>query len=228
MRPTRRSGWRGSARVAEKRQRLSRACDSKNVTTLGPKFSEALAYAADTHERQFRKGPDEIPYIAHLMAVASIVLTDGGSEDEAIAALLHDAVEDQGGDERAEEIEERFGAAVAGIVRECSDSITDDPADKPDWHERKRAYLEHLTTASDSAIKVSLADKVDNARAIGDEVWWRFNVTDPVRQVRYYHSLERRFQERAAGSRRAQELTELVERMRVLAEVSEGEAAAAL
>jgi len=205
------------------------------VTTLGPRFKEALAFTADTHQDQLRKGPDEIPYIAHLMAVASIVLSDGGSEDEAIAALLHDAVEDHGGEPMAEEIETRFGAAVAGIVRECSDSVTDDPAHKPDWYDRKRAYLEHLRTASGSAVKVSLADKVDNARAIirdlesrGDELWGRFNVSQPVDQVRYYRSLARRFEEREAGSRRSRQLTDLVERMRVLAEVSEEDAAAAL
>jgi (p)ppGpp synthase/HD superfamily hydrolase len=205
------------------------------VTTLGPRFKEALAFTADTHQDQLRKGPDEIPYIAHLMAVASIVLSDGGSEDEAIVALLHDAVEDHGGEPMAEEIERRFGAAVAGIVRECSDSITDDPQEKSDSLERKRAYVDQLRTASDAAITVSLADKVDNARAIvrdlearGGEVWRRFNVSDPLLQVRYYYSLARRFQERQAGSLRARQLMELVERMRVLAEVSEEEAAAAL
>jgi len=205
------------------------------VTTLGPRFKEALAFTADTHQGQLRKGPDEVPYIAHLMAVASIVLSDGGSEDEAIAALLHDAVEDHGGEPMAEEIERRFGAAVAGIVRECSDSITDDPQEKSDSLERKRAYVNQLRTASDSAIKVSLADKIDNASAIvrdlehrGGELWGRFNVSNPVAQLRYYRSLARRFEERQAGSRRARQLLELVERMTELAEVSEEDAAAAL
>ncbi len=205
------------------------------MTRLGPRFSDALVFAADVHAGQLRKGADEIPYIAHLLAVASIVIENGGSEDEAIAALLHDAVEDRGGEPRAQEIEERFGAPVAGIVRECSDSIAADPAKKDDWRERKRAYLDHLRTASDGAIAVSLADKVHNARAIvrdvelhGDGVWERFSETDPVKQVRYYHLLARRLRDRAGDSPLVEELEQAVGDMRVRAGVSMRDAEADL
>jgi len=149
-------------------------------------FSEALTFASDLHATQTRKGTD-IPYISHLMGVSSLVLEHGGNADEAIAALLHDAVEDQGhgyagGVEglRAE-IEARFGAAVREIVDGCTDSDTD-PEQKPPWRMRKETYLRHLESATESVRLVSCADKLHNARAIvsdlrvmGDALFDRFN-----------------------------------------------------
>ena len=159
---------------------------------LGPKFHEALGYAADLHGTQTRKASD-VPYIGHLLSVAGLVIEAGGTETEAIAALLHDAAEDQGGDATLARIEERFGPDVAAIVEECSDTVI---TPKPPWRARKENYIAHLNTASDSTIRVSLADKLDNARAIlrdlrrfGPPVWQRFNTDDPHEHLWYYRSL---------------------------------------
>ena len=109
-------------------------------TILSDRFKNAFNYAFDKHQNQNRKGTD-IPYISHLMAVSGLVMEHGGNEDEAIAALLHDVVEDQGGTEMLEEIREMFGESVAEIVEGCSDSFSDDPEDKLPWKERKQAYV---------------------------------------------------------------------------------------
>ena len=114
------------------------------------------------HHDQVRKG-GEIPYIGHLLTVAGLVINDGGSEAQAIAALLHDAVEDQGGPPTLEEIRSNFGGDVARIVDECSDTV-DTP--KPPWTERKRAYIAHLAQVSPDTLLVSVADKLDNARSM--------------------------------------------------------------
>jgi (p)ppGpp synthase/HD superfamily hydrolase len=144
----------------------------------GPRFGEALAYASQLHALQKRKRA-ETPYVAHLLSVAAIVLEHGGGEDEAIAALLHDAVEDQGGIPTLNEIQERFGAVVAEIVAGCTDA---DTIPKPPWRARKDAYLAHLPTASRSVQLVCAADKLHNARALcedylacGDSLWQHFN-----------------------------------------------------
>ncbi len=144
---------------------------------LGPRFEEALCYAAHLHARQTRKA-SEVPYIAHLLSVCALVLESGGDEDEAIAALLHDAVEDQGGTETLEIIRERYGERVAAIVSGCSDAFE---TPKPPWRERKERYLEHLRGAPPSVRRVSLADKVHNARSIlrdvradGNATWQKF------------------------------------------------------
>jgi (p)ppGpp synthase/HD superfamily hydrolase len=129
-------------------------------TELGERFADALVYAARVHRDQTRRGR---PYVAHLLRVAGLVLEDGGSEDEAIAALLHDAAEDQGGYRRLREIRTRYGADVAAIVHSCTDSY-EEP--KPAWRTRKERYLEHLADSSPSALRVSIADKVANASAI--------------------------------------------------------------
>jgi (p)ppGpp synthase/HD superfamily hydrolase len=159
---------------------------------LTPKFVEALAYAADKHATQTRKA-SEVPYLGHLLSVAGLVIEDGGTESQAIAALLHDAAEDQGGEETLAEIARKFGADVASVVEECSDTLQ---TPKPPWRERKDRYIRHLRGASDDAVLVSLADKLDNARAIlrdfriqGSEVWQRFSVNDPQLHLRYYRSL---------------------------------------
>ncbi|WP_234783658.1 HD domain-containing protein [Mycolicibacterium celeriflavum] len=159
---------------------------------LGPKFNEALGFAAELHRTQTRKASD-VPYIGHLLSVAGLVIEADGTETEAIAALLHDAAEDQGGDATLARIEERFGPDVAAIVEECSDTVV---TPKPPWRERKQNYIAHLDKASDSAIRVSMADKLDNARAIlrdlrryGPKVWQRFNTHDPHEHLWYYRSL---------------------------------------
>ncbi|OBK70924.1 HD domain-containing protein [Mycobacterium sp. 1274761.0] len=159
---------------------------------LGPKFHEALGYAAELHNAQTRKA-SEVPYIGHLLSVAGLVIEADGTETEAIAALLHDAAEDQGGEATLAEIEERFGADVAAIVEECSDTVV---TPKPPWRQRKENYINHLHEASDSTIRVSMADKLDNARAIlrdlrreGPRVWQRFNTADPQDHLWYYRSL---------------------------------------
>jgi len=140
-------------------------------------FEEALIYTARLHASQRRKGKDT-PYIAHLMAVSALVLEYGGSETQAIAALLHDAAEDQGGRTQLEEIRRRFGDDVARIVADCTDSWT---VPKPPWRARKEAYLQHIAALSPDSYLVSLADKVNNANTIlqdhyqiGNAVWERF------------------------------------------------------
>ena len=134
---------------------------------LSQRFSEALQYAADLHQNQTRKG-SPTPYLAHLLAVTALVLEDGGDEDQAIAALLHDAVEDQGGIQTLEEIRSKFGKRVAEIVEGCTDSYT---TPKPPWRERKEGYIEHLRHAPEEIWRVSLADKLHNARSIRDDLW---------------------------------------------------------
>jgi (p)ppGpp synthase/HD superfamily hydrolase len=159
---------------------------------LTQKFDDAMAYAAEKHRHQTRKGGD-IPYLGHLMSVAGYVIEADGTETEAIAALLHDAAEDQGGEETLAEIRQKFGDEVASIVAECSDTVV---TPKPPWRERKENYIHHLSEASDCAVLVSLADKLHNAHAIlrdfrahGDELWQRFTVKDPSDHVWYYNSL---------------------------------------
>ncbi|MBX3185513.1 MAG: HD domain-containing protein [Labilithrix sp.] len=151
--------------------------DEKLRNPLGPRFTDALVLACDLHRTQARKGSG-VPYVAHLLAAASIAIEHGANEDEAIAALLHDAVEDQGGAKTAAAIRARFGDAVADIVVACSDT---DVTPKPPWRARKEAYVAHVRTAPASVRLVSAADKLHNARsiladyrAIGDEVWKRF------------------------------------------------------
>lgn len=144
---------------------------------MSERFTEALTYATHLHANQTRKGSG-VPYIAHLLGVASIVLENGGNEDEAIAALLHDAIEDQGGAATREEIRRRFGNTVTEIVNGCTDAET---IPKPPWRQRKEEYIAHIPTASPSVLLVSCADKLYNARSIlndyrvlGESVWERF------------------------------------------------------
>jgi len=159
---------------------------------LTPAFVDAIQYAMEKHGRQTRKGSD-IPYLGHLLSVAGLVIDADGTETQAIAALLHDAAEDQGGEATLAEIREKFGTEVAAIVDECSDTFE---TPKPPWRERKENYIRHLPGASDDAILVSLADKLHNARAllrnfrdVGDKLWGRFNEQDPQEHLWYYRSL---------------------------------------
>jgi (p)ppGpp synthase/HD superfamily hydrolase len=144
----------------------------------GEKFEEALRYAACVHRDQTRKGTP-IPYVTHLLAVAAIVGENGGTENEVVAALLHDAPEDQGGEARLENIRVQFGDEVARIVAGNTDTF-EDP--KPPWRKRKERYVAHVAHASHSVRLVSAADKLHNARSVladlrsfGDELWSRFN-----------------------------------------------------
>ncbi|HET7696496.1 MAG TPA: HD domain-containing protein [Vicinamibacterales bacterium] len=181
------------------------------MPTLTSRLDAAFAYAHEAHGAQLRKGTN-VPYLGHLMGVASIVIDDGGGEDEAIAALLHDAAEDSGGRARLDDIRSRFGDAVARIVEDCTDAWTEP---KAPWLERKRQYAEHARTLAPASLRVSAADKVHNAYAIlrdlrntGDGVWERFNAS-PDDVVAYYHSLVRAYRE-AGGGRLVDELDRIV------------------
>jgi GTP pyrophosphokinase len=145
---------------------------------LGPRFLAAFQFAAQKHDGQTRKAKS-VPYLAHLMSVSSIVLEAGGNEDCAIAALLHDVVEDCGGRPMLREVEDRFGPDVARMVEGCTDSF-EDP--KPPWRQRKDEYLSRLPKEDSDTRLVSAADKIDNARSVlrdyrihGEAVWARFN-----------------------------------------------------
>ena len=159
---------------------------------LSERFTAALTYATQLHANQVRKGSG-VPYITHLLGVASIALEYGANEDEAIAALLHDAIEDQGGAATREEIRRRFGDNVTAIVDGCTDS---DTTPKPPWRQRKEAYIAHLATASHSVLLVSAADKLYNTRSIlkdyrivGESVWERFLGGGKEGTLWYYRSL---------------------------------------
>jgi GTP pyrophosphokinase len=187
---------------------------------LGDRFERALAYATRLHRRQPRKG-SAVPYVAHLLGVSSLVLEDGGNEDEAIAALLHDAVEDQGGRARLEEIERQFGERVARIVEGCTDA---DAAPKPPWRERKEAYVRALVSHDASVRRVALADKLYNARAIlldyrrlRDELWKRFDADSD--QLWYYRALVSAFRD-STDSPLVDELDRVVTELEQLAEAN--------
>jgi (p)ppGpp synthase/HD superfamily hydrolase len=149
-----------------------------HVPKLGPRFEEAFRFAAEKHATQTRKRTS-VPYLSHLMSVAALVLEAGGDEDQAIAALLHDVVEDCGGKPMLEEVARRFGPRVARIVDGCTDAYT---IPKPSWKQRKLDYLAILRNADDDIRLVSAADKLHNVRSIladhrieGDAVWDRFS-----------------------------------------------------
>lgn len=145
--------------------------------TFSPRFEEALVYAAQLHHAQKRKGSNT-PYVGHLLAVAAIVIEHGGDENQVIAALLHDAIEDQGGDAARQEIRRRFGDDVTTLVDACTDT---EITPKPPWRARKEAYIQHLYQASPRIQLISAADKLHNVRSIlkdyrvlGEEIWTRF------------------------------------------------------
>jgi (p)ppGpp synthase/HD superfamily hydrolase len=165
--------------------------DKPKPTMLTGRFEEALVYATQLHAGQNRKR-SYVPYVAHLLAVTALVLEDGGDEDQAIAALLHDAVEDQGGLATLEEIRKRFGEYVAAIVVGCTDAFS---IPKPPWRQRKEKYIASLRHADPAVRRVSLADKVHNARSTlrdltreGETVWARFN-GGKEGTLWYYHEL---------------------------------------
>lgn len=186
---------------------------------LTERIGRALALAVEAHAGQKRKGT-EIPYLAHPMGVASIALDHGADEDQAIAALLHDAVED-GGEHFAEIIREQFGDRVADIVEGCTDGVPDASGVKEAWLPRKEMYIAHLRESSDDVLLVSGSDKLHNARAIvedllnvGRSVFDRFTAT-PDQTIWYYETLSEIFTERATPI--ANPLSETVRRMKQLA-----------
>lgn len=183
-------------------------------------FESALLFAAQLHATQFRK-ETEIPYISHLMAVAGLVLENGGGRDESIAALLHDSIEDQaerypgGASALRSAIRNKFGLGVLGIVEACTDA---DVFPKPEWVERKKAYISHLNAASAGALLVSCSDKLHNARAIvsdlrvlGLALWSRFN-GGREGSLWYYRALADAFL-RLGPQRLAEELDRTVREM---------------
>jgi hypothetical protein len=183
------------------------------------RFADALAFAARLHRPQTRK-KTTTPYVSHLLAVASIVLEHDGDEDEAIAALLHDAMEDQGGQPVGDEIRRRFGEAVYRIVEDCSDAIVEDRETKAPWRQRKERYIEHVTDCGPSTRLVSAADKLHNARStvldlrtFGREVWNRFNASREE-TLWYYESLVTAFRSPSAEAipRRTEHLFDELER----------------
>ena len=187
--------------------------------SYGKKLEEALGYAARVHRDQVRKG-SSVPYVTHLLAVAAIVGENGGTEEEVIAALLHDAPEDRGGEARLAEIRERFGDEVADIVAGNTDTF-EDP--KPPWRERKEAYVAHVAHAPRSVRLVSAADKLHNARSVladlrslGEDLWPRFN-GGKEGTLWYYRALVEAFE--AAGSNPiVEELDRVVGELERLAE----------
>ena len=186
--------------------------------TFTHRFEDALVLAHQLHAKQKRKGTS-IPYVGHLLAVTSLVIENGGTEDEAIAALLHDAIEDQGGDRIRRVIRERFGENVLAIVEGCTDT---DETPKPPWRKRKEDYIAHVRTASPSVRLVSIADKVHNARATladyraeGETVWNRFT-GGKEGTLWYYRSLVKAFQE-AGTSPLLEELDRVVSELESLA-----------
>ncbi|WP_086737006.1 HD domain-containing protein [Erythrobacter colymbi] len=183
---------------------------------LTDRFDDALAYVSRLHRAQTRKGSG-IPYVSHLLAVAAIALENGADEDQAIAALLHDAVEDQGGLAQLEAIRARYGAGVAQIVADCTDAH-EDP--KPAWHPRKEAYIASLAHKPARSLAVSFADKTHNAAAInadlrahGAVVWSRFT-GGKGGTLWYYRALATAYRAHAPGvaaERFAREVDEMKE-----------------
>jgi (p)ppGpp synthase/HD superfamily hydrolase len=190
---------------------------------LGPRFRDALTYAAALHADQARKGT-RTPYLGHLLGVCSLVIDAGGNEDQAIAALLHDAAEDRGGSARLADIHARFGITVATIVEACSDTLE---SPKPPWLDRKTKYIEQLRTEPEGTLLVSLADKVHNATAIladleavGSTLWSRFN-GGREGTIWYYRSLADVFTQRLADCVLSAELDRLVSEIERLDEAIE-------
>jgi (p)ppGpp synthase/HD superfamily hydrolase len=188
---------------------------------LTHRFDEALVFALDVHRDQQRKGKD-VPYAAHLLSVAGLVLHFGGTEDQAIAALLHDAAEDAGGRPMLERIRERFGEAVARIVVDCTDTME---TPKPAWRERKERYVASVAAKPAASLLVTACDKLDNARAIvadlrvqGRETLGRFAGGDQV--LWYYREVTSALRAAGAGTPAAAVAAELEVAVREMAELA--------
>ena len=164
---------------------------------LTKRYDWALAYASDLHRKQMRKGT-AVPYISHLLAVSALVLENGGDEDQAIAGLLHDAAEDQGGERVLAEIQSLFGPSVSAIVADCTDAWVDP---KPPWRPRKETYIARLEEHPPHSLLVSLADKAHNATAIladlhrvGPKKTWKRFKGGKEGTIWYYETLSEVFQ----------------------------------
>ena len=184
---------------------------------LTSRFEEALIYAVRLHARQTRKGSG-VPYVSHLLGVCALVIEFGGDEDQAIAGLLHDAIEDQGGSSTREEIRKRFGERVTAIVEGCTDA---DTHPKPPWKPRKEAYIARLRKAPPEVRLVSAADKLHNVRTItanyrqlGENLWSRFR-GGKEGTLWYYRELVRTFWDLGPQSI-ADELAQAVEELELL------------
>lgn len=192
---------------------------NSKVVKLGPRFLRGFEFAAEKHRGQARKA-STTPYIAHLMGVASLVLEFGGNEELAIAALLHDVVEDCGGEPMLKEVRRRFGARVAKIVDGCTDTYE---TPKPPWRERKENYIRHLKSADAGTRLVSAADKLNNVRSIvvdyrevGERIWERFN-GGREGTLWYYRTLLDEFQ-RTKSNRLVREFELTVRELEVMAQ----------
>jgi len=192
-------------------------------TKLGDRFDAAVQYALQVHGGQERKGSG-VPYVSHLLGTAAIVLHFGGSEEQAMAALLHDAAEDQGGRGRLEDIRRRFGARVAHMVEGCTDTFE---TPKPKWEPRKKAYIKRIEAEDADTRLVSAADKLDNVHAIiadlreiGTELWERFNGKEEGARW-YYRELVQAY-ESAGPNALTRELAAAVRNLEVLAAEKRG------
>ncbi|MBM3345229.1 MAG: bifunctional (p)ppGpp synthetase/guanosine-3',5'-bis(diphosphate) 3'-pyrophosphohydrolase [Betaproteobacteria bacterium] len=187
------------------------------MAAVGRRFRDALVWAAELHEDQSRKGGD-VPYVAHLLGVAAIVLEHGGDEDTAIAALLHDALEDQAHKITEGGIRERFGEAVERIVIECCDGTPEEQRDKSHarWYARKKNYIAAIAHKSDGALMVSMADKLYNVRSMledyrveGEALWSRFT-TGREGNLWYYDAMVAAYEQRVGRTRLWGELARTV------------------
>jgi len=189
------------------------------VSQLSPRLQGALDYAIQLHGRDTRKRSG-VPVLAHLLGVCALVLQDGGDEDEAIAALLHDSLEDKPEDVTAALLEERFGARVRALVQLASDTPSDySGGPKPPWRERKEWYLAHVRQASPADLQVTVADKVDNVRAlladyrrVGESLWRRFNA-GKADQLWFYQSALAAYKTAGFTGPLLEELDDLVGRL---------------
>jgi (p)ppGpp synthase/HD superfamily hydrolase len=194
--------------------------ESASFLHLTARFTRAVDYARQVHVN-YRKGTT-VPYMAHLLGVASLVMGESGhvrfpvTEDMVIAALLHDAVEDEGGLPRLRDIEANFGKEVAKIVEGCTDSFEEDSSKKLKWEDRKKSYIDRLRKEPEGTLIVSAADKLYNARAIledyreiGAAVWNRFK-RGRKEQLWYFGELIKVYQERCPSWRIVSELERVI------------------
>lgn len=184
---------------------------------VSERFERALQRAVELHRSQGRKGSG-VPYVGHLLSVAGTVLEDGGSEDEAVAALLHDAIEDQFRDGLVEALTADFGERVTSIVQGCSQDKQ--PGEELSWRQRKQRYIDHMRSASGEVLRVSLADKLCNVRSMlrdhrdhGDALWGRFGADDREALLWYYDDLAEIYSSRRPGAM-ADEFAHEVRRLR--------------